>query len=486
MLDLIISYINFLILSISYLVRLFTFIPPNPPKYIVLRNGEKDDILFLFKVGKKKFEYRRLNEKNLKFNIEYIKLRYNNKNNSLQYLPTLIISPKMPYNKCIIYCQGNSGDLGTSFFESFDIAIKCKSLVITFEYPGYGLCKNDIISENEFYRRIQVIYMYVTQNLKYNSNQIIIYGFSLGTGIAFDLACRRKFPVAGLILQSPFLSIIRTLYDINQTKYFDLFNNCDKAKNLCTKTLFLHGNCDKIVPLIHGKILSTLIPKKYFYDFLTIDNGDHVNLLKNNKDFIFQKINIFINNCTNIDNNSFIDEYSIEDIAGINPSTLNGQKDISKKISTYSDILKSDNIGLNKSDEMRMPGFYFDNKKELNHKINACSQINYSLVKKLAHNNKNNNDNKINNNIQNEIFPIQPCIKLNNKIYGNKMKKKNQFSNNYYYVNLRDDSKKNIFSTNKRNIHYTNHKKKYQIGNSLIYNNSSTNKISNSKDYSNI
>ena len=46
--------------------------------------------------------------------------------------------------------------------------------------------------------------------------------------------------------------------------------------------------------------------------------------------------------------------------------------------------------------------------------------------------------------------------------------------------------KRIFFSTNKRNIHYTNHKKKYQIGNSLIYNNSSTNKISNSKDYSNI
>ena len=486
MLDLLISYVNFLILSISYLVKFFTFIPPNPPKYIVLKNGKKDDILFLFKVDKNKFEYRRINDKVLEFHIKYIELRDNNKNNSLQYLPTLIISPNLPYNKCIIYCQGNSGDLGTSLFESYDIAIKCNSLVITFEYPGFGLCKNDIISENEFYRRIQVIYMFIKKDLKFNSNKIILYGFSLGTGIAFDLACRRKFPVAGLILQSPFLSIIRTMYNIKKTKYFDLFNNCDKAKNLCTKTLFIHGNSDKIVPFIHGKILSTLIPKKYLYDFLTIENGDHINLLKNFKDLIFLKINTFINDCTNIDNNSFIDEDSIEDIVDTNTSALDDLNDNLKKLNIHSYLFKSDYLGLNKSDEMRKPSFFIDNKKEFNEKLNACSQINYSLVNKLDHNNEKNNDNKNNKNIQNEIFPIKPSIKLNNKIYGKNIENKNQFSNNYYYINLRDDSKKNIFSKNNRKIHYRNNTKKNQIENSLIPNNSTINKIINSIEYNNI
>ena len=447
MLDLLISYINFLILSISYLVKSFAFFPPNPPKYIVRRNGKKDDILFFFKNEKSKIEYKKIDDKILKFNIKYIKLKYNNNNNSLQYLPALIISPKTSYNKCIIYCQGNSGDLGISFFESYDIAIKCNSLVITFEYPGYGLCKNDIINENEFYRRIQKIYMFVSKVLKYKSNQIFLYGFSLGTGIAFDLACRRKFPVAGLILQSPFLSIIRTMYNIKKTKYFDLFNNCDKAKNLCTKTLFIHGNNDKIVPYIHGKILSRLIPKKYFYDFLTIENGDHATLFKNNKDKIFQRINIFINYCTNIDYNSIIDEESIEDINNTNPSVLDEQNNIS----TQTDILKSDYLGLNKSDDMRIPPFFIDDKKEFNIKTNACSHINFHLTNKLAHNNKDINPNNINNNIQNEIYPIKPSIKINSKNYGNKMKS-NQFSNNYYYVNLGDNSKKNVFSTNKRII----------------------------------
>ena len=57
MLDLIISYINFLILSISFIVKKFAFLPPDPPKYIIEKEKikigigieEKEDILFLIK-----------------------------------------------------------------------------------------------------------------------------------------------------------------------------------------------------------------------------------------------------------------------------------------------------------------------------------------------------------------------------------------------------------------------------------------------------
>ena len=50
MLDLLISYINFLILSISYIVKKFTFRPPNPPKYKIKKNelNNKEEIYFLF------------------------------------------------------------------------------------------------------------------------------------------------------------------------------------------------------------------------------------------------------------------------------------------------------------------------------------------------------------------------------------------------------------------------------------------------------
>ena len=134
MLDLLISYINFLILSISYIVKLFSFRPPNPPKYIISSSNEKgkEDILFLLKKDDNKLEYIKLSLKYL--DINFFKLRYNYKNDFNHFLPILIITPllKNINNKCIIYCQGNSGDLGTSFFECYEIALSSKCKIVTF------------------------------------------------------------------------------------------------------------------------------------------------------------------------------------------------------------------------------------------------------------------------------------------------------------------------------------------------------------------
>ena len=67
--------------------------------------------------------------------------------------------------------------------------------------------------------------MYVINELNYKPERTFLYGFSLGTGIVFDFACKKEYPVSGLILQSPFLSILRTVYNIKKTKYYDFFNS---------------------------------------------------------------------------------------------------------------------------------------------------------------------------------------------------------------------------------------------------------------------
>ena len=283
-----------LILSISYIVKRFTFAPPNPPKYQIKKNesNNKDEIFFLIETRNLQLAYRKIDP--VKLDIKYTKVK-DIKNN--KYIPILIITPKIDLNICIIYCQGNNGDLGTSLFECHEISYKCSSTVVTFEYPGYGVCKDERIEEAEFFNRIKLIYMYIINKLNFNPNRIFLYGFSLGTGIVFDFACKKEYPVAGMILQSPFLSILRIIYNVKKTKYFDLFNNCDKAKNICTDILFLHGNKDKTIPYTHGRILSELIPKQYFYNFLTVDGADHNNLIKKCQNEVFDYIKVFMSEC---------------------------------------------------------------------------------------------------------------------------------------------------------------------------------------------
>jgi hypothetical protein len=499
MLDLLISYTNFLILSISYIVKLFSFRPPNPPKYNISSNEEgQENIGFLFKTEDNKLEYKKLSLKYL--DIDFFKLRYNYKNDCYHFLPILIISPVFKIHKCIIYCQGNSGDLGTSFFECYEIALRSNCIIVTFEYPGYGLCKDEEITEGEFYRRIKRIYYFVTKSLKFSPNQIILYGFSLGTGITFDFACKKNFPVAGLILQSPLLSIVRAIYNIKKTQYFDLFNNCDKAKNLCTKTLFIHGIHDSIIPFIHGKILSKLIPKQYYYDFVKFEKGDHNNLLKFNKDSVFQIINNFISYCTNhenVVNNSISNDYDNDDLADLNPSVSNIE-DTRKKISVHSSLIKSEYLGFNRSDDLRKSSISFENEKELGQNLKASSQVNYSLGNNLKFENEKEKENininnviNINRNFQNELSPIKPCYNnpnyINSNIYENKSNIINNSNNqnNYYCVNLGTSSWNNNYGNNKRNTNNTilTLTRSSLIENSILSVNSSTNNIHNSNSH---
>ena len=381
MLDLLISYINFVILSIGYIVKRLTFFPPKPPHYISVKTDkeDEDEILFLFHTKKKKKPV----YMEIKFKLlEYRFIKIINKDNEI--IPLLLFIPPNPIPVCIIYSHGNSGDLGACVLEFYDIAINTNCLVVSFEYPGFGDCMNQPLRESLFYRNMKITYFFVRKILGFKPEQIILYGFSMGTGIMFDFACRKEYPSAGMILQSPFLSIVRTLYDINRTMYFDLFNNVDKAKFLKTKTYFIHGNKDSVVPYIHGRILAKLIPKEYYYDFLTVPNANHNNLFKEKKDYIFKQIREFIKNRTGY----FID-FSKANIDDSSNSTIDN------------------NDSFNKINE------------EIEETLSKAKRL-YNMDKKI--NPLNNNQNKLPNNISNNLnhnfinnnFPNYSSQKLNN------------------------------------------------------------------------
>ena len=346
MLDLIITYFNFIVIALKYIVKRISFQPPDPKGYRIkssdhevyenneklhLNPGDIIEILFLVpnkpkpssknksadniiekqKVNKEenieenkeiiikrnqKFEYKEATNKYSNFEL----IHFDNEDNNT-IIPAFLFSPlntDYSYTKdyIIIYCHGNSGDIGTSFMECQFLSYNLTCKVLCFEYPGYGLSTdiNFVNDEKRAYFNIRQAYKYAKNQLNFKPENIFIYGFSLGTGIAFDLACDKDYPTGGVILQSAFLSIIRTLYNFRKTYYFDLFNNCDKAKFCCSKIYFIHGDKDAIVPYIHGRILSKLIPQELFCGFYTVPGANHNDILKFAKRTLYEKINEFI------------------------------------------------------------------------------------------------------------------------------------------------------------------------------------------------
>ena len=110
-----------------------------------------------------------------------------------------------------------------------------------------------------------------------NENNIIIYGESLGTGVATEIAQNKNF--AGVILESPFTSMI----DAGKTKYpylpvrfllKDKYENNKKIKNIHSPILIMHGKVDNIVPFYMGEKMYELANEPKYYYFSEYD--DHM------------------------------------------------------------------------------------------------------------------------------------------------------------------------------------------------------------------
>jgi len=98
---------------------------------------------------------------------------------------------------------------------------------------------------------------------------IIIYGESLGTGVAIEVAQNKDF--AGIILESPFTSMIaagKSKYPIFPIKLLlkDKYESDKKIKNIVSPILVMHGEVDEIVPFWMGeKIFQLANEPKYSY-----------------------------------------------------------------------------------------------------------------------------------------------------------------------------------------------------------------------------
>ena len=106
---------------------------------------------------------------------------------------------------------------------------------------------------------------------------IIIYGESLGTGVATEIAQNKNF--AGIILESPFTSMVdagKSQYPFFPIKLLlkDKYENDKKIKNIKSPILIMHGEVDKLVPFWMGKKMYELAnePKYSYFS----KNDDHM------------------------------------------------------------------------------------------------------------------------------------------------------------------------------------------------------------------
>lgn len=196
----------------------------------------------------------------LKLNSEGIKI-------SALYLP----NQQASYT--LLFSHGNAEDLGNirwlmQEWHAMGFA------VFAYDYRGYGTSQGNP-TEIGAYQDINAAYQYLTQKLKISPAQIIVYGRSVGSGPSVDLASRE--PVAGLILESPFLTAFRVVTHIPIVP-FDKFANLHKIKKVQCPVLIMHGSVDQVIPFWHGQQLFAAAnqPKQAFW----VEGADHNDVME--------------------------------------------------------------------------------------------------------------------------------------------------------------------------------------------------------------
>jgi fermentation-respiration switch protein FrsA (DUF1100 family) len=171
--------------------------------------------------------------------------------------------------KTVIYFHGNAGNI-SGRYDRLKQFIDNGFGVLAVSYSGYAGTGGytEEINEQQLYSDART----AMRNLKHKnvqSQDIILYGESLGTGVAAQLAT--EYEVALTILQSPYTSIP----DMAQEQYpflpaisflvKDKFNSLNKIHKLNSPLLILHGENDNLIPISQAEALFNKArePKKF-------------------------------------------------------------------------------------------------------------------------------------------------------------------------------------------------------------------------------
>ncbi|MBT8324158.1 MAG: alpha/beta hydrolase [Winogradskyella sp.] len=180
----------------------------------------------------------------------------------------------------ILYFHGNAGNLArwgkiTEYFVDLNYD------VLVMDYRTYGKSTGKL-SEQALYDDALLFYKFLIKS--YDPSEIILYGRSLGTGLATKLAS--KVNINQLILETPFYSIEDVaksrfpIFPVGSLLQYELpsYKYLNSVK--CPVTI-IHGTSDGVVPYESGLKLaeSTNIPVK----FVKIEGGSHNNLVSFNR-----------------------------------------------------------------------------------------------------------------------------------------------------------------------------------------------------------
>lgn len=199
-------------------------------------------------------------------------------------IATMELKPKTyRTDRIIIYSQGNASDIYYAREELLGYANTFGCPVVSYNYPGYGLCK-ETPSEERCYDALHSVVEHYKKH--YDPSKILLIGRSLGTGVVVDYAFKTNWN-SPIVLISPYKSIGRIVFDVgfvDSVFRHNMFRSYDKIDKLNCPVRIIHGGKDTLIDISHGKALHSRL--RHPLNPVWKENCDHNNIKLEKKDLI--------------------------------------------------------------------------------------------------------------------------------------------------------------------------------------------------------
>ena len=187
--------------------------------------------------------------------------------------------------RVVLYFSGNAGDRSSRGNGCRDFTQQ-NADVFLFDYRGYGDNPGSP-SEEGLAADARAVWKYATQERNVSPDRIVLFGESLGGGVATRLCsevCEAGTPSAGLILCSTFSSMLDTAawhYPVFPVRMIllDRFESEKRIASVSCPLLQIHGVRDSIIPFELGQKLFAAAPLRSATQiektFLELPNAGH-------------------------------------------------------------------------------------------------------------------------------------------------------------------------------------------------------------------
>ena len=185
-----------------------------------------------------------------------------------------------PAAATVVYAHGNGGNVSYCDWVGTSLAARGFD-VLLIDYRGYGRSEGEPAGERGLYADADAAYDFVTRERGVPAGRVVLYGQSLGTAAAADVAARRE--CGALVLESGLSSagdmagaimpwLPRFVRGLTKNK----LDTVSKLPRVGCPVLVVHGGRDQIIPVEQGRRLFDAAPEPK--RLMIIDGAGHNDL----------------------------------------------------------------------------------------------------------------------------------------------------------------------------------------------------------------